>query len=155
MDSNPYESPELIEDVKQNPLREAFLKRVVWIIPCGIVGMALGSIGAWLLWNYFYGIGSSVISDETYAQFEGDVGRYGAIAGGISGMILACLFGLRGLIILLPQHITGVICGMFAADGGWQNGLFAYGIGQIVAVLITWAAMHKWGGKLIQPALRR
>jgi hypothetical protein len=139
-DLNPYESPKQPTESRV-PLhavkkRESLLMRARWI-PFGLIlGGLFGNVGAWFLWNFIYSIGSSVITDKTYALLESDVYRWGAIVGLVSGAILALVAGSRFILLLLAQHFCGMLFGMIGTQWGWQIGLGAYYAGQVAGISI-------------------
>ncbi len=106
---NPYESPQQAEPtVSRSPL----VVRVVWVLPGAALGLLIGRAGSWFLWQFFYSIGSRVISDELYVELEPTVCLAGAVAGAVSGAVVALLTGSRSFICIPAQHVAGVVCGM-------------------------------------------
>jgi hypothetical protein len=90
-------------------------------------GAAFGWVGAWLVWNYIYGIGARVISDEEYATLGDAVFFWGAVAGAGSGFALSVLprrWPEAGFFVVNP---LAVFSGAVAGDAsGWRGGLTWY-----------------------------
>ncbi len=132
---NPYESPQQIEpSVARSPL----VVRVAWILPGAVLGLLLGRAGSWFVWQFIYSIGSRVISDALYSELESTVCLAGTVVGAVSGAAVGLLTGPRSLICIPAQHVAGVVCGMIGSNWGWQPGLLAYFVGQLLGVLAVW-----------------
>lgn len=119
--------------------------RLAWAVLGMLVGSLLGRFSGWFVWNYIYGIGGRVISDETYAALENDVCFWSMVAGAGTGLLAGFVLANRSVGVLFAQHLAGVAAGMFFASEGWQVGLLGYGLGQlvgIVAALIVLAALR-------------
>ncbi len=92
-----------------------------------VVGsMAAGYVGAWFVWNFIYGIGSRVVTDELYADLREIIPYRGAIAASIIGAVACCLPVRYGLLGLVATHILAVMAGVIGGNFGWREGLVGF-----------------------------
>ena len=105
-----------------------------------------GLVGAFLVWNFIYAIGASVVTDETYARLDRAVSWSGCAAGLIVGCLTITVrrhhFSLRSLV---GAHAVAVIAGFIGGSFRWDTGLFAY-FGALAAfqALMFWRAMFDY-----------
>lgn len=112
------------------------------LIPAAASALS-GLVGAFLVWNFIYGIGSRVVTDQTYGRLESSVCWSGCAAGLVIGCLTPAVrrrqFSLRSLI---AAHAAAVICGFMGGASRWDTGLFAY-FGALAAFqgFMLWRAM--------------
>jgi len=94
-----------------------------------------GIIGAFLVWNFIYGIGSRVVTDEIHHQFEGSVTRWGGVAGALVGLAVVLLLRRPAPGVLIAGHVLATIAGFFGGSVGWQEGLWVY-FGGLLAFVV-------------------
>lgn len=92
-----------------------------------IVGALFGMIGSWLVWNFLYGIGSRVISDEQFVNYANEVQLWGAIAGAISGFSLGVLPPSgRGVSLFVVHGFSVAAAAFVGASSDWRGGLIGF-----------------------------
>lgn len=127
------------------------MKLTAWIaafraLAAVTLGAFCGWIGAALVWNFIYGIGGRVISDEIYETWADEVYQAGLWFGAGSAGVLAA-FWRRGLLAAIcAQHFLAVAAGGVGGSFGWRPGLIVYFGAQafVLLVLATWAAGTRW-----------
>jgi hypothetical protein len=108
-------------------------------IACGTaMGAALGLMSAWIVWEWIYGIGSRVVSDELFFELRDSVACSGLIVGAISGFLVATLLRWRELPpAIVGQHLVSVVAGGFGGEFGWEYGLTSYYTTHAAAVVVA------------------
>lgn len=82
------------------------------------LGSIGGAVSGGLIWDFLYGIGSSVITDEFYSANVGTVRYWSAVAGGSSGFALGLLRDpLSAVGFVLVQFLSSVF-GLLATPFG-------------------------------------
>ena len=94
-----------------------------------------GILGAVLVWNFIYGIGQSVVADETYYRLHGTITRWGGVAGAVVALATVLLIRRPAPGVLAAGHALAIVAGFLGGMDGWQQGLWAY-FGAIVAFVI-------------------
>jgi hypothetical protein len=97
-----------------------------------------GIAGSWFVWNFIYGIGSRVISDDIHFQLHDAVVRGGGIAGVSVALAAQLLLRRPAPEVLGIVHAMAVIAGVAGGSTGWQQGLWAY-FGAFVAFVVCLA----------------
>jgi hypothetical protein len=95
-----------------------------------------GVMGAFLVWNFIYSIGSRVVTDEIHYQLSASVIRWGGIAGALMGLVVVSLLRRPAPGVLIAGHALAAICGFLGGSVGWQEGLWGY-FGAVAAVVIS------------------
>ena len=112
------------------------LARLITIVVLTLTGLAMGWIGVSFVWDFIYGIGGSVVTDEEYGALLVPVARSGMIAGAISGFLVGAVLRFpESALVVLGLHLLSVIVGSAAAFGGRKCGLIAYHSTHAVVVL--------------------
>ena len=98
-----------------------------------LVGVGLAGFGAWLggaasdlIWGFIYGIGDSVVSDETYYELVDIVPSWGRLAGACSGFFVAFLPGRWPVGAFALTHLVSVFAGVMGGMVVWWAGLAGY-----------------------------
>jgi hypothetical protein len=94
-----------------------------------------GVAGALLVWNFLYGIGSRVVTDEIYEQLLGWVETCGSIAGAGMALSVALLLRRPAPEVLVAGHMFATVAGFCGATVGWVEALWAYFGGVVVFVV--------------------
>jgi hypothetical protein len=126
---------------------DSFQRQMHWVARFASLiaaSAAMGLIGAWFVWGFIYGIGSSVVTDELYERLRDVIPRYGLQVGLVTGTV-ACFMPLpRGFFCLLAVHGFAVLAGMIGGTQGWAPGLAGYFgthllgfVGIIIATVIS------------------
>jgi hypothetical protein len=92
------------------------------------LGWLFGYVGAWFVWNYIYGIGSRVVTDELYEKLHDDVCFSCGIAGICSGLAIGFLPGRRPLVVFnfVLAHLLSVVVGAAAGHTSWKHGVIGF-----------------------------
>ena len=87
-----------------------------------------GMIGAFLVWNSLYSIGSSVVSDDQFSRLHDPVVFRGSIAGLAIGIVVCAAFPHRKerVFSLITIHGFSAIIGGLGANFGWRQALWSY-----------------------------
>ena len=88
------------------------------------INMLAGMVGAFLVWNYIYSIGSSVISDDTYESMHNTMIHGGLAFGMLIGMVTAWKRARLRLVSIL--HLLSIFAGCVVGHWGWREGMAAY-----------------------------
>src|SRR5687767_9817040 len=91
-----------------------------------VAGAVLGYATAWFVWQFIYGIGSRVVSDQEHYELLSVVPGWGALAGACSGLAVCCLPSGRRMSSFATVHGLSALCGMYAGSSGWRAGLYGY-----------------------------
>jgi len=104
-----------------------------------------GIVGAFLVWNYIYSIGTRVIEDETYYRLEDAVTRCGGVAGVSVALATVLLLRRPAPGVLVAGHAFATLAGFLGGSVGWQEGLWAY-FGALVAFVfgVAFRALFPW-----------
>ena len=86
----------------------------------------VGSFCASIVWGFIYGIGQSVIEDETYYRLHDAVARYGGVAGVAFAFAIFLLLRRPAPLVLAAGHALATFVGFIGGSVGWQQGLWAY-----------------------------
>ena len=114
-----------------------YSRRLTYGIINGFVGWFCGHMGAALVWSWLYGIGSRVISDDTYATLEPQILQAGEILGATSGFICGCALPLWGIVVVLGLNLAATLIGCIAGNLGWKVAVAAFAIAHTVSIGIT------------------
>ena len=95
-----------------------------------------GGVGAFLVWNFIYGIGARVVTDETYQQLHDRIAACGGIAGAVAGLAVVLSLRRPAPGVLIGGHAFATVAGFFGGSVGWQEGLWAY-FGALVVFVIS------------------
>lgn len=88
------------------------------------INMLAGMVGAFLVWNYIYSIGSSVISDDVYGSHHAIMIRGGMAFGMLIGVVMA--WKRAGLRLVSILHLLSILAGCVVGHWGWREGMAAY-----------------------------
>ena len=88
------------------------------------INILAGMAGAFLVWNYLYSIGSSVISDATYESHDVIMIRGGMAFGMLIGVVTA--WKRAGLRVVSTLHLLSILAGCVVGHWGWRGGMAAY-----------------------------
>lgn len=88
------------------------------------INMLAGMVGAFLVWNYIYSIGSQVISDATYESHDVIMIRGGMAFGMLIGVVMA--WKRAGVRLVSALHLSSVLVGCIVGHWGWREGMAAY-----------------------------
>jgi hypothetical protein len=124
------------------------MRRLPIIIVIGAGSWLAGMLGAFLVWNFIYSIGSGVVDDATYGRLHGEVVR----GGGYAGAGLAVWVGLvgrrRSMVFLGLAHLASTIAGFIAGAVDCKAGLWGYfGVLGLFAVLAPNRKGRRSGGR--------
>ena len=147
MNTNPYESPKVPvftadgSDRQSDTAQQAPYRRsIARVFANALIAGIMGTVGAFLVWNYTYSIGDRVISDQVYDELHRIVCLSGCVFGAVSGTIVSLLRNRRVVGTLLLQVSVGLVLGAVGAGKGWREGVIAY-FGSQVLVLFVAAAL--------------
>ena len=104
-----------------------------------------GLVGAFLVWNFIYGIGARVVTDETYVRLADTVAWSGCGAGLLVGLMTVVVRRRPGLGSLAKAHTFATVAGFVGGSYSWEGGLWAYfgALGASV-VLMLWRGMFDY-----------
>ncbi|MBL9180887.1 MAG: hypothetical protein JNN17_02000 [Verrucomicrobiaceae bacterium] len=88
------------------------------------INMLAGMLGAFLVWNYIYSIGSSVIPDAIYESHDVIMIRGGMAFGMLIGVVMA--WKRAGLRLMSVLHLLSILAGGVVGHLGWREGMAAY-----------------------------
>lgn len=109
-----------------------------------ICGYPIGMVCAAMLWNFFYSIGSSVISDEIYVSLGPKVMQFGGLASALLGAICS-IYQLRSAVGWFAiGHFIAFFLGSVGGNHNWVNGLSAY-FGTIAVLALALALWYSAG----------
>ena len=91
-----------------------------------VFGAASGYVCACFVWEYIYGIGSSVVTDDLHHKLENVVPIWGAQAGLFSGAASYFISGQWRVWGFALLQIAAVIAGMIWGSRGWSEGLIGF-----------------------------
>lgn len=133
-------STDRLSNPRPNAVRPV-LPKLLAISVGTLIGAALGPFSAGFVWEWIYGIGSSVVSDALYMELQGRVIHSGLFVGAASGFLLAALLRESEWAwgIFVAQFLS-VVVGSLLGAGGWRMGLIGYHSTHGAAVLIAASA---------------
>ena len=108
------------------------------------LGSVFGRIAASVVWGErSTGVGSRVVSDDTYFQLQDEVRWWGGVAGLCSAVAINCLPQLWPFVAFPATYVFSVFAGVAGGHAGWKLGLLGYfGVHATVAIgciaLATW-----------------
>ena len=92
-----------------------------------VASSAAGWTGAFLVWNFIFGIGARVVDHQIYARLQGRVTLWGFAAGVLTGLATVLLLRRPALGVLVAGHAVATLAGCSVGGSvGWQEGLWAY-----------------------------
>ncbi len=97
----------------------------------------VGQFCASHVWLFIYGIGQSVIEDETYYRLADTVARWGGIAGTLYALAIVLLLHRPAAGVLVAGHAIAAVTGCVGGSVGWQQGLWAYFGALVVFVIVV------------------
>jgi hypothetical protein len=105
----------------------------------------LGIVGAFLVWNFIYSIGSRVVTDEIYEHLHDRVTTCGGIAGALVGLAVILLLRRPAPGVLAAGHALAPVAGFFGGSVGWQEGLWAYfGAFAVFIICVAFRALFRF-----------
>jgi hypothetical protein len=118
------------------------------VVSC-ILSAVIGLVALPLLWDFFYGIGSSVISDEMYYEWTSRMPLCGFLVGLASGALTGGIAPRMGWLVVAVQHIVPFLAAALVTSyhASWKVGLVTYVVGQFV-VSIAGATLPRRDRKL-------
>lgn len=94
-----------------------------------------GIVGSFLVWNFIYAIGASVVTDEIHYWLDGPVTAWGGLAGAVVAIAIVLLLRRPAPGALAAGHALATVVGFFGGSVGWQEGLWGC-FGALVAFVI-------------------
>ena len=88
------------------------------------INLLAGMAGAFLVWNYIYGIGSQVISDAIYESHDVIMIRGGMAFGMLIGVVKARKRAGARLVAIV--HLSSILAGCVVGHWGWREGMAGY-----------------------------
>jgi hypothetical protein len=88
------------------------------------INLLAGMAGAFLVWNYIYGIGSQVISDAIYESHDVIMIRGGMAFGMLIGVVMA--WKRAGARLVAIVHLSSILAGCVVGHWGWREGMAGY-----------------------------
>ena len=116
---------------------KSLITRIVATIAAVLFSYALGGICTSLLWDFLYGIGQSVISDEWYYNGKAPIVFWGQACGAAFGFIRAVASKQFIFTSIAAQHGIGFAAGLIIAIGGWKASLVAYYVTQLTTLIAS------------------
>lgn len=107
------------------------------------VGTIAGLISACLTWNLIYAIGSRVIEDQEYCDYEGVINASGAFGGAVLGLALG-LGTRRPVVTVLTAHAIAPV--LFFLEvfplHSWRDGIAEHFITIYTTAILCAVAFH-------------
>ena len=99
-----------------------------------------GVVGAFFVWNFIYGIGESVVTDEIHVELHNTVIQCGGVTGGLAALATILLLRRPASGILAVGHVSATFIGIVGGSSGWKEGLWHY-FGAYLAFVVCVACL--------------